>query len=418
MKFIKHNNNTGLLSLSIKIVVFVLILLSISSNVYAQTGYTLLEPLPCIPGGGVECEAGTQITSPNFETYVQYIFNLAIALAAVASVFMIVWGGFQYMSTDSFSGKSEGLKKVQNAVYGLLLILCSYLILKTIDPRLVELPSTLVAPLDLKCPTNKNIQSSDPLCKGSASNFFDQLVIDAQKYQLRISTLGETNIQARQEVDRLAAERNKLEDDLDFLYNAGYGDSDPEVKLIKSKLASNANDSVKASSLIPISAVTIDMVGTLKQTTDELGKEMESFSWYTKNTTEVERLSAVIEANRTRVNAMRDSGNKALLERGLAIDTAGGINDTANYAEIVLDLMKSDIVVGKTIVYSGGKSAFSYKENKVLPIDVVRSQILNDIGVLEQKINSNVKDPTLKSDLESKLQTSKGLIDRTLPEKE
>lgn len=215
MKFIKHNNNTGLLSLSIKIAVFVLILLSISSNLYAQTGYTLLEPLPCIPGGGVECEAGTQITSPNFETYVQYIFNLAIALAAVASVFMIVWGGFQYMSTDSFSGKSEGLKKVQNAIYGLLLILCSYLILKTIDPRLVELPSTLVAPLKLDYD------------KKVLSDFFNQLAAEASKYRIETAESAQKRDAAKSAVLGLEQQLGEL------LYDQGIDEDDPRVWAIK-----------------------------------------------------------------------------------------------------------------------------------------------------------------------------------------
>ena len=116
--------------------------------------YTLLEPLPCISTRG--CKVGNSVvpqgnllTSLDFKGYVQYIFDLAIAIAAVAAVFMIVYGGFEYMTTDSFNGKSDGLKKLQNAIYGLLLILCSFLILRTINPQLVAIPDTLVTPLTL-----------------------------------------------------------------------------------------------------------------------------------------------------------------------------------------------------------------------------------------------------------------------------
>ena len=52
-------------------------------------GYTLLEPLPCIPGNGVSCDSGTQITSPDFSTYVQYIFNLFIANGYSALTYII-----------------------------------------------------------------------------------------------------------------------------------------------------------------------------------------------------------------------------------------------------------------------------------------------------------------------------------------
>ncbi len=111
--------------------------------------YTLLEPLPCIKTEGLNCAPGTQIKEVNFKEYTLYAFNLLIALAAVSAVFMIVWGGFQYMTTDSWQGKSEGISKAKNAILGLVLVLCSFLILKTIDPRLVEISDTLVPPLKL-----------------------------------------------------------------------------------------------------------------------------------------------------------------------------------------------------------------------------------------------------------------------------
>ncbi len=112
-----------------------------AQNGNIQGGYTLLEPLPDITNGG------GSVTNVQFQDYIGYAFNLMIALAAVAAVFMIVWGGLQYMSTDAWEGKSAGISKLKNAVLGLLLILCSYLILRTIDPRLVTIPSTLVPPL-------------------------------------------------------------------------------------------------------------------------------------------------------------------------------------------------------------------------------------------------------------------------------
>ncbi len=115
----------------------------------SNASYTLLEPLPNLEGGGV-------VTTVQFKDYVQYFFNLVIALSAAAAVFMIVFGGFQYMTTDSWEGKSEGITKVKNAVLGLLLVLSSYLLLRTIDPRLVEIPSTLVKPLQIKYSQQKD----------------------------------------------------------------------------------------------------------------------------------------------------------------------------------------------------------------------------------------------------------------------
>ncbi|MDD5165472.1 MAG: pilin [Candidatus Pacebacteria bacterium] len=107
------------------------------------TTYTPLAPLPDVTSENLKLA-----TTVDFKSYVTYAFNLLIALGAVAAVFMITWGGFEYMTTDAVNGKSEGLSKIQNAIYGLLLVLSSYLILKTIDPRFVNIPSTLVTPIE------------------------------------------------------------------------------------------------------------------------------------------------------------------------------------------------------------------------------------------------------------------------------
>lgn len=113
--------------------------------------YTPLAPLPCIAGNGITCSGGNGAVqnTVNFETYVQNMINLLIALSAVAAVVMIVWGGIEYMTTSSISGKGAGLDKVRHAIYGLLLVLCSFLILQTIDPRLTAIPTTLVPKITL-----------------------------------------------------------------------------------------------------------------------------------------------------------------------------------------------------------------------------------------------------------------------------
>ena len=103
--------------------------------------YTLLEPLPCISGGSINCgtdNSGTNlVTQVSLTTYLQYAFNLLIALSAVAAVFMIVWGGFEYMISEIPGVKTDGLKKVQNALIGLVMVLASYLIMRTVNPDLV-----------------------------------------------------------------------------------------------------------------------------------------------------------------------------------------------------------------------------------------------------------------------------------------
>ena len=77
--------------------------------------------------------------------------NLLIGLSAVWAVLMIVLGGIQYISTDAIFKKEEGRKRIENAVYGLVLVIAAWLILATINPALLEFkleitPATTTAP--------------------------------------------------------------------------------------------------------------------------------------------------------------------------------------------------------------------------------------------------------------------------------
>lgn len=127
--------------------------------------YTLLEPLPCIPTAASPCASATMRTI-DVTTYVNYIFRLAIALAAFLAVFMFTVGGFQYMMSEAMGSKSEAKSRMTNSVLGLLAALASYLILYTIDPRLVQV--------------NANIE---PLVVSKVDIFkqLDQQILDAQK---------------------------------------------------------------------------------------------------------------------------------------------------------------------------------------------------------------------------------------------
>ncbi len=98
--------------------------------------YTLLEPLPAISKDNATATMPPKI---DLDTYIQDTLNLIIALSAIAAVFMIVYGGLIYMTAESFGKKNDGLEKLQNAVIGLLMVLSTYLILRTVNPKLVDI---------------------------------------------------------------------------------------------------------------------------------------------------------------------------------------------------------------------------------------------------------------------------------------
>lgn len=133
-----------------KILLLILISLILSPTISRAAGdkYTLLEPLPCIQGVG-DCKVGTMQEEISLDSYIGYVFKFAIALAAFLAVIMIIWGGFEYMTSEIPSLKLEGKGRISNAIIGLLMVLASYLILATIDPRLVAI-NTKIDPIVIK----------------------------------------------------------------------------------------------------------------------------------------------------------------------------------------------------------------------------------------------------------------------------
>ncbi len=99
----------------------------------AEEPYKVLAPLPCIGGDCTKSSPTTTLTQ-----YIPGVFNLAIGISAAFVLLNLVFGGFQYMSSDAFTKKEEGIKRIQNSIKGLFLVMAAWLILFTINPSLVD----------------------------------------------------------------------------------------------------------------------------------------------------------------------------------------------------------------------------------------------------------------------------------------
>ena len=112
-----------------------------TNNVPAS--YTLLAPIPLGNSGTpvssvtVGCDANGK--NCGIQQYVVDVLNLIYGMATVLAIIVIIIGGIQYMSTDAISGKQDGKKRINDALWGLLIVICSYIILYTINPNLVSL---------------------------------------------------------------------------------------------------------------------------------------------------------------------------------------------------------------------------------------------------------------------------------------
>ncbi len=77
-------------------------------------------------------------TGGNLSGYINNMYKLGIGIATALAVLMLMWGGITYMTTDAIGGKEEAKEKINNAFLGLFIALASYLILKTINPDLLN----------------------------------------------------------------------------------------------------------------------------------------------------------------------------------------------------------------------------------------------------------------------------------------
>ncbi len=206
-----------------KIIKIILILLVLIPSISKADTYKLIEPLPCIDGTA-NCTPGSTTGSTtqsiDLGTYINYIFKFSIALAAFLAVVMIIWGGFQYMISEAVSGKLEGKGKIWNAITGLIMILSSYLILRTIDPRLVQIYSE-IPPIGIKIDS-------------STTGVFNNMLTEDLR-QLNADTLKTVN-QANDEKTKASTDLKTLESD----YAAGKIDEE-EYQIKKATLQSSIN---------------------------------------------------------------------------------------------------------------------------------------------------------------------------------
>lgn len=79
--------------------------------------------------------------------FVNYLFIVGLSLGALLAFFMIVLGGVQYAMAGANPGwQKEATDKIRDALLGLLLLLASYLILKTVNPDLINLKNPSLEP--------------------------------------------------------------------------------------------------------------------------------------------------------------------------------------------------------------------------------------------------------------------------------
>jgi len=125
-----------------KLIIILLILACLFPTIsFANTSDYLITPLEPIPS-----LYGDETTSPDLAGFARNAFKFSIGIGAALAILMIVVGGFEYMGSESIGGKDSGKKKIQDALYGVLLLIFSYVLLNTINPDLLTFSGSHVTP--------------------------------------------------------------------------------------------------------------------------------------------------------------------------------------------------------------------------------------------------------------------------------
>ncbi len=113
--------------------------------------YVPLEPLPCQDPSGNCGQTGT-----NFPAFVSAIFRALITIGGLFAVVMIVVAGIGYMISESAVDIEKAKHRAQAALWGLLLLAGSWLILNTINPKLLEFNLNALEELRTMLPGNNS----------------------------------------------------------------------------------------------------------------------------------------------------------------------------------------------------------------------------------------------------------------------
>jgi hypothetical protein len=135
---------------------------------------TLEIPLPGMP---------KTISDPG--TYVRYLFIFGLSLIGFLAVGAIIIGGIQYMLAGSIGSVEKARQTIIGALSGVALLLCSYLLLTTIDPTLTNLSlrgleNINIPPHEGFTFTDQEIKTSN-IAKGDYSNIINAM---ATKYNV------------------------------------------------------------------------------------------------------------------------------------------------------------------------------------------------------------------------------------------
>jgi len=173
-----------------------LLLFGIAPHVLADSGFV---PLAGIPG----LTQNVQATPAGLAGFFNNLYKYLIGLAAILAVIEIIWGGLEYSTQDSVSKKSDGKKRIYQAIFGLVLVLSPVLVFSIINPSILNLSlnipklDTTAAPAQTATQMitqDVTLSATDKALQESAGGkvIFSFIITPAEATQMTPKQLGQT----------------------------------------------------------------------------------------------------------------------------------------------------------------------------------------------------------------------------------
>jgi hypothetical protein len=129
----------------------------------------------------------TKTAPGNLGGFLGQIFNFGIAIAVVLALIMIIWGGIEMMTSDSWQKKDSGKEKIRSALFGLGIALLSWLLLYTINPNLVSFSgNSLLKPITTSnVNTQGAVSNTNTTVNNTAGGTIDKICTPIATYECR-----------------------------------------------------------------------------------------------------------------------------------------------------------------------------------------------------------------------------------------
>lgn len=116
-----------------------LVFLGVVPHVFAD-GFVPLAPIPGLTDAST---VGSVVNADTLATFFNNLYKYLIGIAATLAVIEIIWGGLEISTKDSVSKHSDGVERIQQAIFGLVLVLSPVLVFSIINPSILNLSLNL-----------------------------------------------------------------------------------------------------------------------------------------------------------------------------------------------------------------------------------------------------------------------------------